>query len=420
MPSKAALSAYNISMEHHEKQLTNSSDDTTLKLSIDQSDPGKKTVFTKEELFGASCEYAETLMKRTYSTNFSCLTPNNSTPKFELDNFTLGRVLGRGTYGVVQEVIGLSDPKYKVTSPKKNKSKKKLTPSVSLDDVQSPINKSTVAKQCFREDGASRYAIKYLSDKVLDDTNLCYRAIIDMTLDTHFLSKLDHPNILKLRAISGSGPFSRTNFILLDRLDDTLEKRIPALKKKLPKLKAVFNKKKKNLLFQERLCYAYEIASSIQYIHSLNIAHRDLKPDNIGLDHENKIKVFDFGLAKDCSLLSPNDDGLYNLTGNTGSCRYMAPEVALCDRYNHSVDVYSFGIILWQLLSLAKPYESFSYTMFQEYVVIGGFRPKIDPSWPKSLRLLMEKCWSTDIKKRPKPEELVTVVQDEISKSSTY
>lgn len=98
----------------------------------------------------------------------------------------------------------------------------------------------------------------------------------------------------------------------------------------------------------------------------------------------------------------------------------MAPEVALCDRYNHSVDVYSFGIILWQLLSLAKPYESFSYTMFQEYVVIGGFRPKIDPSWPKSLRLLMEKCWSTDIKKRPKPEELVTVVQDEISKSSTY
>lgn len=269
MPSKAALTAYNSSMEHHEKQLTNSSDDTTLKLSIDQSDPGKKTVFTKEELFGASCEYAETLMKRTYSTNVSCLTPDNSTPKFELDNFTLGRVLGRGTYGVVQEVIGLSDPKYKVISPKKNKSKKKLTPSVSLDDVQSPINKSTVAKQCFREDGASRYAIKYLSDKVLDDTNLCYRAIIDMTLDTHFLSKLDHPNILKLRAISGSGPFSRTNFILLDRLDDTLEKRIPALRKKLPKLKAVFNKKKKNLLFHERLCYAYEIATSIQHIHSL-------------------------------------------------------------------------------------------------------------------------------------------------------
>ncbi len=61
------------------------------------------------------------------------------------------------------------------------------------------------------------------------------------------------------------------------------------------------------------------------------------------------VKLFDFGLSFEITEECASLDGLYELSGNTGSMRYMAPEVALGNPYNHKVDVYSYGILFWQV-----------------------------------------------------------------------
>ena len=113
-------------------------------------------------------------------------------------------------------------------------------------------------------------------------------------------------------------------------------------------------------------------------------------------------------------------DGTYKLTGNTGSRRYMAPEVATEKRYDFAVDVYSFGILLHELTSLEKPFDGYSATRHMKEVVMGGERPRLDTpstSWfPVQLHWLIQKCWSPASSDRPKfsavKEALVDILKE--------
>jgi serine/threonine protein kinase len=139
------------------------------------------------------------------------------------------------------------------------------------------------------------------------------------------------------------------------------------------------------------------------------------KPDNVGFDASGEVKLFDFGLAK---RLDPNDkteNQLYLLTGNTGSLRYMAPEVALCEAYDHRVDAYSFGILFWQICSLTTPYMGYSTKMHADRVIRQGYRPKPDSSWPSNWSHLMKECWATDIFSRPEFAHIVTILDEEVA-----
>ena len=70
--------------------------------------------------------------------------------------------------------------------------------------------------------------------------------------------------------------------------------------------------------------------------------------------------------------------------------------------YNNSVDVYAFGILLWELCSLDKPFKGYDHKKHMANVVHGGERPKLDTTlWPTNLQNLMKHCWSADPKQRP-------------------
>ena len=78
------------------------------------------------------------------------------------------------------------------------------------------------------------------------------------------------------------------------------------------------------------------------------VIHRDLKPENIGVDSNGRLKLFDFGLGR-CVKKRSKDTESYKMTGETGTLRYMAPEVVLSKPYTEKVDTYSFGIVVWTM-----------------------------------------------------------------------
>jgi serine/threonine protein kinase len=150
----------------------------------------------------------------------------------------------------------------------------------------------------------------------------------------------------------------------------------------------------------------------------LSIVYRDIKPDNIGFDVRGDVKIFDFGLAKEFHPSERDGDGTFKLTGDTGSPRYMATEVALEKPYNETCDVYSFSILLWQILKMELPFEGYTMSMFKRKVIEGGARPKNDPKWPEKIQDAMRRGWADDISHRPAMEDMAAVLRDEINRHS--
>ncbi|CAM9462514.1 unnamed protein product [Ectocarpus sp. 4 AP-2014] len=163
----------------------------------------------------------------------------------------------------------------------------------------------------------------------------------------------------------------------------------------------------------EALRQAAGVASALAYLHDeavprisvvkgAKVLHRDIKPTNLAFTADFRtLKLFDFGLAK---MLRPDDsigDNLYTMTGNTGSMRYMAPEVARNLPANETADVYSFAIVLWEMVSLEMPFQFYGVKQLSERVVFGGDRPRLAPEWPTGFTDLLTRCWSADLSERP-------------------
>ena len=128
---------------------------------------------------------------------------------------------------------------------------------------------------------------------------------------------------------------------------------------------------------------------------------------NIGFSNDGKVKIFDFGLATELRSDKKNANGLYRMSGNTGTRRYMAPEIARREPYNEACDVYSFGILLWEMLANTTPFEGYNLDMFQVFVATMGERLPIDPSWPPAVQVVVSTCWEHNCKKRPSTAELL-------------
>lgn len=196
----------------------------------------------------------------------------------------------------------------------------------------------------FKDDPKSQgFAIKYLKRRVMVERKTFEYGASDLATEAFFLARLDHPNIIKLHAVTeGSvekniatgkdGDF----FIVIDRLVETLDQRMEGWQmeaEEIPhslfyRLSREYKEKQRRLL-KNRLLVALEIAKVMRYLHSLDIVLRDLKPDNVGFDSDGTLKLFDFGLAKEQKPSDILEDGKYKMTGHTGSRRYMAPEGTL-------------------------------------------------------------------------------------------
>jgi serine/threonine protein kinase len=128
------------------------------------------------------------------------------------------------------------------------------------------------------------------------------------------------------------------------------------------------------------------------------------------------VKLFDFWLAKEFDP-TKSTDGQYKLTGDTGSPRYMACEVALDKPYNENVDVYSMAILSWQMFTMETPFEGYTVRLFKNKVIEGGYRPAIDPAWPFEIKNMLQRGWC-ESKDRLSMDEFSNMLRDEINMNS--
>ena len=160
-------------------------------------------------------------------------------------------------------------------------------------------------------------------------------------------------------------------------------------------------------LYHHRLTVAAEIAAGFAYLHRKNILYRDTKPQNIGLDYNGHVKIFDMGLAKELQ-----DGDTRKHTGNCGTKRYMSPECGRFEHYGLSSDVYSFSLLLWEILSLERPFAKLTAKDFTDKVYYGNKRPNIPSKWPVAVRDLLPDCWSINKNDRPTMETISNVLRN--------
>ncbi|KAG2432336.1 hypothetical protein HYH02_013055 [Chlamydomonas schloesseri] len=220
------------------------------------------------------------------------------------------------------------------------------------------------------------------------------RVVTAFRQEVEVLARLQHPNVVRLLAACMTPP---RFCLVMELMETSLEGLLKAAPGRLLPLNAVMG-------------IALDVARGLQYLHP-TIVHRDLKPANVlvgdPLGPRQVAKLSDFGLARLRSSV------VVTRNPEAGTPPYMAPECfdATATSLTHHVDAYSFGVLLWAMLSGREPWAGLNCVSLAYRVAYGGERPPLDAIPPErrppKLTRLIAQCWEADPKRRPAAAEVV-------------
>ncbi|CAB9523659.1 Probable LIM domain-containing serine/threonine-protein kinase DDB [Seminavis robusta] len=335
---------------------------------------------------------------------------NNGIANFSREEFTVLGVLGEGGFSTVYEVSHHAASCNTVESQEQRKNQ----------EVQ----------QCI-------YAMKVVREDLQDCKELMRKAYKDLVNEAKIMSKLDHPNILRLRGVPKCpGKCYGDFFIVADRLVCTLSERIQ-------KWKAMAQSQEQ--LFPLKANYAFQLATALQHLHNHQIIYRDLKTENIGFKADDTVQLFDFGMARQLggsprrrewlrssasfdsdsdssAFSSDSQEEVFKMT-RCGTQRYMPREALLGGLYSLKSDCYSFALVFWEMLTETKPFHYMTPAVHKILVCEKGERPPLAKhSFPFEIEDLLKRAWEDDISERLTMtqicDRLFLIVEDRPRKSS--
>jgi len=244
---------------------------------------------------------------------------------------------------------------------------------------------------------------KRLAVKMLKPANCGVpSAVSGIKREIMLMNLMQHAHVLSSVAM---GEHEGIPFVVLEVLSSVLSRDLPRPADSVPFW--VRQREVKQWPLSRALNYGAQLASALQYCHDdafpgYRVIHRDIKPNNIGFIASGRLVIFDFGLASLWELhRRPSDEIPRKLTGETGSLRYMAPEVALSKPYTHRAEVFSFALVLWEMAAHQKPYSGYTSEGQFKGALLRGVTPQIAKQWPAGLGSLLMECWAPDESQRP-------------------
>ncbi|RCN43712.1 kinase domain protein [Ancylostoma caninum] len=196
--------------------------------------------------------------------------------------------------------------------------------------------------------------------------------------DIKHLRHLNHPNIIKFVGVCTQAPC----FCLVmeycpnGQLGDVL-------------------KSDRVIGWQDWCSWSRQIAEGMEYLHKNKVIHRDLKSPNILFDEDGVVKICDFGTSHQQKKQNST------VMSFCGTVSWMAPEVIKKQPCCEKVDVYSYGVVLWELLTREQPYKNINQMAIIYGVGSNNLSLPIPETAPDGLKMLMRQCWSTTPRNRP-------------------
>ena len=218
-------------------------------------------------------------------------------------------------------------------------------------------------------------AIKILKSDLADNADFRRR----FRDESRAVAQLSHANIVSVYDVSTSG---ETEYIVMELIDGITLKQ--------------YMERRGRMDWRESLHFITQIMRGLSHAHSRGIIHRDIKPQNIMVLRDGSVKVADFGIA--CLA-----NASQTLTQEAlGSVHYISPEQARGDRIDARSDIYSAGVVLYEMLTGRLPFEGDSaVSVAIQHLSSVPLAPRdIDPSIPEPLELICMKAMNSDPDKR--------------------
>ena len=223
-----------------------------------------------------------------------------------------------------------------------------------------------------------RLVLKFLNPNIANDEEMMQRFVHEL----RYSRKITHPNVIRIYDflhIRGNYAISMEYFPSHTLGGEVLEGKPLALRRAV------------------RL--GMDVAKGMSVAHAVGIVHRDLKPANVLINEEGVVKIVDFGVA---AAQHQGDTQLTKTGYVIGSPKYMAPEQILGKKVDERADIYSLGVILYEMMTGSPPYHRGDHMSVMYQHVQGRARPPIElnPSLPQGISDLIMKCMAVDKEKR--------------------